>query len=374
MQKNKLHIVWVLANNTTAPYFNSFANIAYEKKEIRLSFICMCLEKPKMIEEMKSFGFDCHWIKYDYNKRKRGLIRSTVQLCKLFKRMKPDVIHSHLFDDSLASMIAGKLVGIKKRIVTKGDTGFHYNYKRQWVIFDKIINLLATRIVSISSESQKFIIEKEKANANKVVLIHHGLPLIKTTLQIEEIKNKFIGQWNLKNKIVIGTISRFIDWKGYRNIVNAAEVIVRKHPNAIFLFVGEGEKKKEIIEIVTSKKLSQNIVFSDWINPDYIPSLFGVMNIFLHAAKYEPFGLVIAEAMLNGVPVVATKTGAALDAIDHLETGYLCDYDSINDIQEGLEFMILDMKNPKIGENGKIKAEKLFAIEVMYENHLKIYN
>jgi glycosyltransferase involved in cell wall biosynthesis len=288
--------------------------------------------------------------------------------------MKPDVIHSHLFDDSLASMIAGKLVGIKKRIVTKGDTGFHYNYKRQWVIFDKIINLLATRIVSISSESQKFIIEKEKANANKVVLIHHGLPLIKTTLQIEEIKNKFIGQWNLKNKIVIGTISRFIDWKGYRNIVNAAEVIVRKHPNAIFLFVGEGEKKKEIIEIVTSKKLSQNIVFSDWINPDYIPSLFGVMNIFLHAAKYEPFGLVIAEAMLNGVPVVATKTGAALDAIDHLETGYLCDYDSINDIQEGLEFMILDMKNPKIGENGKIKAEKLFAIEVMYENHLKIYN
>lgn len=373
MTKIKPHIVWILANSSSAPYFSWFANVATKKLDFKLSFVCLFHEEPKMIEEMTAIGCDCYWIRYDHQHRKSGILKSILKCFILFKKIKPDIIHSHLFDDSLIAMIAGSFARVNKKFVTKGDTGFHYFFKPQWVIFDKLINYLASDIIAISNESRKFIIEKEKASTQKVKLIHHGLPTHEISIQNPEIKDLLIEKYALKNKIVIGTISRFIEWKGYKKIVNAAEEIIKQNKNVVFLFIGQGEQKEEIVNIVKSKNLSDNIVFTDWIEPENIPSLFGLMDIFVHAAKYEPFGLVIAEAMLNGVPVVATKTGAALDSITHLKNGYLCDLNSTQDLVDGINYLITNNSLLEIGRKGKMEAEKIFSIELMYNKHLNIY-
>lgn len=368
------HIVWIIANNTSAPYFNWFAEKCASNPQIKLTFICLHTDKPKMIEEVGTYGYVCHWIPYDYHQRKTGLINAAFKLYKLFKTLKPDVIHTHLFDDSLAGLIAGKLAGVKQRVITKGDTGFHYNYTPKWVIFDKLNNALATNIVAISSESKAFILEKEKANQNKVTVIHHGLPVKKVTEQIPEVQAKFREEWNLTNKIVIGTISRFIDWKGYKNIVAAAEIITAKHKDLVFVFVGQGQQKEEIKQLVIDKKLSDVIRISEhWIEPKNIPSLFGIFNVYLHAAHSEPFGFVIAEAMLNSVAVVSTRTGAAADGIEHKKSGYLCHTGSPSELADGIDYMLTNNSNNKIGLEGKTNASRLFNIDVMYEKHLALY-
>ena len=58
----------------------------------------------------------------------------------------------------------------------------------------------------------------------------------------------------------------------------------------------------------------------------YIPSFYGILNVYVHAASFEPFGFVIAEAMMNGAPIVSTPTGSALDSIKHKENGYIVEY------------------------------------------------
>ena len=69
--------------------------------------------------------------------------------------------------------------------------------------------------------------------------------------------------------------------------------------------------------------LEENVVFNGWVERDDVPSLFGIMDGYLHAADHEPFGFVYAEAMMAGVPVVSTRTGAALDAIEDGVSGIL---------------------------------------------------
>lgn len=368
-----MHVTWIISNNSSAPYFNWFAEKASEKNEIHFSAICMNNEKPEMIRDLEKFGFTCYWIKYDYHKRKRGLLKSVIQLYKIFKKIKPDIIHSHLFDDSLAAMIAGKLSGIKKRVITKGDSGFHYYYTPQWVKFDKLNNRLATSIIAISGENKDFLIEKEHASPHKIKLIHHGLPVSRTTLQFQEVKDEFRQRWNLNNKVVIGTLSRFIEWKGYRHIVMAVELLAPTHPELVFVFTGRGAQKKEIEELVKAKKLHRRIIFTNWIEPEKIPSLFGIMDIYLHAANTEPFGLVIAEAMLNGVPVVSTKTGAAADAITHQKNGFLCNVESPLELADGIKYVLKNNISNCIGNAGKQSAEKLFTIEQMYSAHISLY-
>jgi len=337
-----------------------------------MSFICLFPERPRIIDDMKKFGCECHWIKYNSRYRKTQLIIGTWRLFWLLLKLKPDIIHSHVFDDSLISLIAAKIAGVKKRFITKADTGFHYFYTPHWIIFDKLNNRLATHIIAISTESQKFIIEKEKADPHKVYLIHHGIPIDKLTEQNTTYRTGFIIKWRLESKIVIGVIARYIDWKGYKDIISAAEKLVPEYPNILFLFIGNGDQKKELEKLVSDKNLHNNITFIGWIEPKRLPSLYGLMNVYVHAAKYEPFGLVIPEALANAIPVVSTKTGAALDAIEHKKSGYLCEYDP-NDIANGVRFMLNQNPENIIGREGKKVAEKLYSIERMYSNHLKLY-
>jgi len=326
-----------------------------------------------MIEDMNKYNYKCYWIKYNHQKRKSGILVSIIKCYLILKKIKPDIVHSHLFDDSIVSMISAKLLGVKRRIVTKGDTGFHYFYKPQWVIFDRLINYLATDIVSISNESKRFIIEKENANPLKIKTIHHGLDIRKATNQKNEIKNVLKNKYKLEGKIVVGTISRFIKWKGYKQIVGAVKILKEQYDNLIFLFIGVGEQKSEIENLVKSENLQSNIIFTDWIPSDNIPSIIGVMDIFLHAAENEPFGLVVAEAMLNGIPVVSTKTGASLDSIEHMKSGYLCNSNMPSELAMGVRYIIEQNIENKIGLDGKLQAEKMFSIDLMYKNHYELY-
>lgn len=363
-----MHVVWIMANNSTAPYFNWFAEQAAKKGEIKMTFICLYPEPPQMVADMKKYGYECFWIKYDHNYRKSYLLSATYKLFKLFRSIKPDIVHSHLFDDTMMAIPAAKMAGIKGRFITKGDTAFHYYFTPKWVMFDKINNALATQIIAISNESKTFILEKEKAKPNKVHVIHHGIPRQNLGKQTD-----IIEKLGINGKTVIGTVARFIEWKGYRTIVEAAEKLVPVFPDILFLFIGKGAQKKEIESLVASKKLSEHVKFIDWVNPEDMPSLYKQMKVYAHAAKYEPFGLVIAEAMANGVSVVSTKTGAALDAIEHKKSGYLCDYDKPEELAEGIRFVLNNNGNNAIGEAGKKVAEKMYSIEVMYNNYVELY-
>ena len=174
------------------------------------------------------------------------MVSAFFKVYQLLKKLKPDVITSHLFDDAVPCLLASKLANIKTRVIVKADTGFHYNYAPKWIKFDKLNNALATHIIAPSNESKNFILEKEKANPFKVKMIHHGIPSKIFTHQTEQIKNNLIQKYQLEDKIVMGTISRLIDWKGYKYIIKAAKLVVKKYPNSIFLFVGKGDQKKEL--------------------------------------------------------------------------------------------------------------------------------
>lgn len=367
-----MHIVFTIANNSSVPYFNWFAEMAHIKKEHQFSFIALCKEKPQMIDDVSQYGYKCYWIPFDHNKRKRSMITAFFNTYKLLKKLNPDVVHSHLFDDALPCLLAAKFIGIKKRVILKADTGFHYNYAPKWVKLDRLNNKIATHIVAPSNESKQFVLDIEKADKSKVHMIHHGIPSKIFTQQSEQIKKEFIKKYQLENKIVIGTIARLIDWKGYQYIIKAAKLIVKKEPNAFFLFVGEGPQKKELLSMVQDYKLDKHIVFAGWINRDKIPSLYGVMDIYLHAANFEPFGFVIPEAMMNNKPIVSTPTGSSLDAIDHQKNGYLCSYKNEASLAEGILYTIKNGNTFK--DKVKEKALRMFEFEIMYNNYINLYS
>lgn len=368
-----MHVLHTFANNSTVPYLSWFAERAVREGDPRYTFIILYPERPAMLDEMRAHGYKVIWIPYDDRKRKRGMLRALPMLWWHILKERPDIVHCNLFDDSLPGLIAAWAAGIRRRVITRQDTGFHWLHARRWVALDRWNNRMATHIIAISEENRRFIIEREGAPAKKISLVHNGIPPGPFTRQSVPTMRAMRDRLGLSPEhLVIGTVARFVEWKGHRHVIAAAGILVKRHPNARFLLCGSGQLREEMERIVDRNGLGRNVLFIDRIEPSDMPSFYGILDIYLHGATLEPFGLVYAEAMMNGVPVVSTRTGAALDGITDGVSGILVHKASGSALADGVE-RLLSLDRRAIGEEGRRTALRLFPFEVMWNGTMGVY-
>ena len=368
------HVVMIIANSPNPSYFSWFAEINKKEKVFIFTYIFLSTEKPdQIINKVAEMGVASHWYYFNYAKRKHlQYILVCFKLFSLFRKIKPDVVQTNLFDDSLMGLFAAKLAGVKKRVLTKQDTGFHIRYAAKGIKYDKFNNRNATDIIPVSEESYELIMKYEKPDVKKVKIIHHGVDKdfidSSTKEQVELLKTKF----NLHNKIVIGTVARYVELKGYREIVGAAAISCKKHSNIIFIGVGWGEQINELNDLIKTHKLENTFLLPGRVEYDLIPAFYKCLDIYIHASHYEPFGFVIAEAMFSKVPIISTPVGAARDVLVHTESGYIAKINDPADIAAGITYM-LEHNKKEIAERAYEIAKKQFAKEVMWNNYKALF-
>ena len=375
MINNKIHIAFVIHDANPVPYFNWFAAKAVNSDRYTFSFIFLNEDISKIQSRMSQYGFPIHWIQFDNNNKKRALIYAFRKLYFLLKKIKPDILHSHLFYDGVIALTAAKWAGIKIRIQTKQSTGFNWYYAPKAVRFDKMKNRLATHLIAVSGECRDFVIQKEKANPSKVYLVNHGVDVNETTLATNEQMEFIRKKYNPENKLMVMMVARYIDWKGYIYFIKAAVEVLKKNENIIFLGIGTGPQLTELQKLINELGIEKNFILTGFIQRDLIPAVYQAGDFYVHTAFREPFGFVIAEAMLNGLPMVTTPTGAAGDAIRHLENGYLVDYHNVEQLIEGINYLaaLSPSERKEIGNKAKMTAEKMFSFDNMWKGYTEIY-
>lgn len=372
-----LHIVQIMANNSSVPYFKWFADEVQKHKEVKLTFIAMYPERPQMLDDMAERGCDCIWVKFDSSNRKSEMIKAMFSLIKIFKKLKPDVVHTHLFDDSLPGLLAARIAGVKKRVITKQDTTYHWYYAPKWVWADRFNNFNATHIHAVATENKKFILEKEKPRKEKVHLVRNGFPYDLMTASKPEWIEELRETYQMSDRIIVGTVARYIHWKGHHLIVEAAQKLVEKYPNLLFIWAGNdggSGYKNELQNLIDKNSLQNNILMLGWIEREKMPSLYKCMDIYLHPAINEPFGFAISEALMNKIPIIAAPTGS-VDLIKHLDNGYILKENNADDIIKALSLYLDNTEKIKqIAEKGHQHALEHLIFDKMWQGHLEMYN
>ncbi|MFN7014032.1 MAG: glycosyltransferase family 4 protein, partial [Bacteroidia bacterium] len=242
----------------------------------------------------------------------------------------------------------------------------------KFIKFDKLNNNNATHIIPVSNETYNLILKYEKPNNRKIQIINHGV----NQNFFEEINNEKLSyykkKYQLENKIVIGTISRYVKSKGYEKIISAIQLLIKSYPNLKFLGVGYGPNEDYYKSLIKQSQLENHIILTGKIPYEDIPSIYRCLNIYIHAADYEPFGFVIAEAMFCKVPIISTKVGAAADKLEHLKSAYLLDSNNPEEIANAIKFMI-ENNTEQIIINAYKTAKENFSKEKMWYNYKKIF-
>jgi glycosyltransferase involved in cell wall biosynthesis len=120
---------------------------------------------------------------------------------------------------------------------------------------------------------------------------------------------------------LVGTVACFKAQKGPFDFVRAAALVARRVPEARFAWVGDGELRGAVEEAVAKEGLSGRFRFLGW--RDDVPELLPGFDVFLLASLWEGLPKVVPQALLSGVPVVATAVDGTREALEDGVDGFL---------------------------------------------------
>jgi glycosyltransferase involved in cell wall biosynthesis len=120
---------------------------------------------------------------------------------------------------------------------------------------------------------------------------------------------------------IVGTFAHLSEKKGYRELVRAAAIVLRRMPRAQFWCFGDGPLRTELEH--SARELGVDHRFKLFGFRRDVPDLMRSIDVMCLPSHREPFGLVYVEAALAEKPVIACNAGGAPEIIMHGETGYL---------------------------------------------------
>ncbi len=257
-----------------------------------------------------------------------------------------DLLHSHwLLPQGFTGVLAAKLLRLPH--VTTAHGGDIFSLKgRRFELFKRFV-IANVDAVTVNSSFTKKAVKLLSSSSAQIRLISIGVAeqLFQIKEKIEEIRRQYCPH----NEKLIASVGRIVEEKGVGDLIDAIAIVRDKFPSVKYVVIGEGPDRERFETKVEKLKLSNCIFFAGWISPADMPAYMAAADIFVAASKraadgwVEAQGLAIAEAMMAGTPVVATRSGGIPDTVQDQETGLLVDEGSPHQIAEALSRLLIDI-------------------------------
>ncbi|MFA5014847.1 MAG: glycosyltransferase family 4 protein [Actinomycetota bacterium] len=178
-------------------------------------------------------------------------------------------------------------------------------------------------------------------------------------IDISDIKKKL----KIDGKRVIYTIARLDERKGQDMVIESLPLVVRTHPEIIYIIGGEGPRLNYLKDLVEKKFLSDYVRFLGLVSNEeivyyhHVGEIFIMPNRTLEDGDTEGFGIVFLEANAVGNPVIGGRAGGTVHAIVDGITGFLVNSNDLKDIANKICWLLENKdKADEMGRRGREKV------------------
>jgi glycogen(starch) synthase len=140
---------------------------------------------------------------------------------------------------------------------------------------------------------------------------------------------------------------RLVERKGIRELLDAIPQVLDAVPDVQFVLAG-GPPPLTGDEVAAQWLTPQHacyrdrIHFTGWLSPDDVYRWYAAADILVVPSRYEPFGMVVLEGMLHGLPIIAAEIGGPADILQHGTTGLLFAPRNVSALAAALRHLIED--------------------------------
>ncbi len=222
------------------------------------------------------------------------------RLAALLRAEKPDVAFGAVAGSDLKLVAARAMARTTTRLIISYH-GFleHESGRLSWLthITAPILTRMADRTICVSQGLRNELIARWRAKASKTICVYN--PVVYPGEPATITRDTLYQRPN-----VIVAMGRLVPEKGFEALVRAVARMQTK--DATLTILGDGPERQRLEDLVSSLGLENRVVFAGF-QRNIWPHLDRA-KCFAHAAHSEAFGLVVAEALARGLPVVATRS------------------------------------------------------------------
>jgi N,N'-diacetylbacillosaminyl-diphospho-undecaprenol alpha-1,3-N-acetylgalactosaminyltransferase len=317
-------------------------------------------------------------------------LKILLDLCKIFKREKFDLIQPFTIKPNIYGAIAGRLTDIPVIICSVEGLGY---------VFSKVQNNLKIPVVKIitsilykiafrysncvlfqNQDDLELFVSRRLVDRGKTQIIKSdGVNLMEysvsgtNSLTTDKLRKELMIDGN---KVVITMVSRLMWEKGVREFIEAAKIIKSRYPEAFFLLVGGIDKENP--SAISEKYLNEaeHEGYIKWLgHRNDVVNLLAISDIVTLPSYYrEGVPKVILEAMAMEKPIVTTDNIGCKETVEEGKNGFLVPVKDPVALSDGIEELILDKKmRIEFGKYSRLKVEREFDEKDVIEKTIRIY-
>lgn len=170
-------------------------------------------------------------------------------------------------------------------------------------------------------------------------------------------------------------IGRLVSVKGGEVLIRAMKNLLQRIPDVRLLIAGDGPDKSILQKCVRELNLTECVEFLGYVANEDLHSLWRVADVLAVPSLWEePFGIVAAEALAAGVPVVATRGGGLEEIVEDQRSGYLVDPGNADQLTERLYDILHDRRAAEqMGKYGQEVVRAQFNLKSHLDELLAVY-
>jgi len=306
---------------------------------------------------------------YKLNFRNFKDIKSWFNLFNTLRKIKPDIVVSHLFFCNTVFRLIKLFINYKVIIVEHNT----YFYKTKFQIFvDKILSLITYKIIGVSKKVTNFVILQEKIKPTKFITIQNGINLddindAKKNYNKNKLKQE-LG-FNENDKIIIN-VARLVPQKNHDLLIRAFAKFCMIKKDYKLIIIGAGSQEKNLELLINNLSLSDKVFLLGEKEKDEVYKYYKISDLFVSTSKIEGLSISYLEAIAFGLPLVATKTAGTDEIIIENENGYFLPENNL-DIIVKILLRISEMDWYIMSEKA-IKSSRNFDIKINVNKYQQV--
>lgn len=300
-------------------------------------------------------------------------VRALTRLVRILRRFRPQIVHTHMAKAGFVGRIAARIARVPIVIHTFHGHVFRGYFgstrSRLFLIAERLLARLTTRIVAISPRQRGELLSLGVGQESTIVEVPLGFELAPFLDAPRGLLRRELGLAD--DTPLVGIVARLVAIKGVDVFLDAARLVADERPDAVFVVVGDGELRGELMARAERLGIEARTRFLRW-RAD-IPAILSDLDVVALTSHSEGTPVSLIEALAAARAVVATRVGGVEDVIDE-ECGVLVEHGDVRGVAHAVLDLLADpTRRSLLGSRGRLRVFPRYDASTLLRNIDALY-
>jgi glycosyltransferase involved in cell wall biosynthesis len=287
---------------------------------------------------------------------------ATWNFFRIFKKLRPDVVHLHNPTPTVYAALAARMAGVPSVVSTRHSL-VAPPHKLVTELKYAVAATFCDWIVGICDATANNVRNLHSIPAQKIVRVYNGaIPLARVARE----------QWPPKSGFTLVYVGRLVPVKNHPLLLHAFRLALSSMPGLRLWIVGDGSERKTLESLAEEMGIAPQVTF--WGQQLDVAPFFSAADAFIMSSKSEGLPVSLLQAFSLGLPAIVTDVGGMAEVVRLAKAGFVVPAGDLAEMAAAiLRLAASDVERAEFSANAEDSFHSHFTLHAMVDAYTDLY-